>query len=263
MAYDNKQEQDKRPKAPFDLFKLTLWAPSPTAPGKNASFNVDVGIDGIVTLRVRTGDPADKEKAKDGDQIVMRMQPKQFNEWVILFDEVLRGKGENRKQIVEQVWYRWDKDAGKRVKMDAPRDGTKLSFGKDADGKVFVALTAYKRTDIEFGYFDPSRAEFWYVHGDGNRFTEGEMSQSAARGYLAEMRDLQNRISNSRIIQHLTPDLFQPPYVPKPPQGGYGGGNGNNNNRGGGGGYGGGGGQSKPAAAPASGFEDDDTDIPY
>ena len=64
MAYGN-HEKDNRPKAPFDLFALTKWAPS-TAQGKQAMLMVDSDIGGTVIFTVRTGDPADKERMKDG-----------------------------------------------------------------------------------------------------------------------------------------------------------------------------------------------------
>lgn len=262
MAYNNQQEKDKRPKAPFDLFQLTKWAPSPTAPGKNAMFMVNVGLDGSVTFTVRTGDPADKERMKDGDNIRMTLKFEDFEKFVLQFGEAIRSKGECKFALVEQVKFRWDKDQGKRVALDQPRDGMKLFFGKDAEGIFFISLIQYKKTEIEFGFIN-EKPEFIFKHGDGTPFSRAENSLLGARDYHKLLSELHLRVLNSEIRMAQIPDKFQPPYVPQ----GQGGGNGGGGQRqgGGGGGYSGGnggngGGGNKPAAG---GFNDMDDDIPY
>lgn len=269
MAYNNNQEKDKRPKAPFDLFALTKWAPSPTAPGKNAMFMVDAALDGTVSFTVRTGDPADKERMKDGDVIRIRLKLDEFERFVIQFGDAIRSKGPCKYFLVEQVRFRWDKDAGKRVPLDEPRDGIKLAYGKDDEGVFFIALTQYKKTDIEFGFIN-ERPEFAFKHNDGGFFSRAENSVIGARSYHKLLNELHSRITTSRILQNARPDDYQPPYVPQQQGGGQGGGNrggnggGNNGsyNRGNGGGNNSnsnGGGSSKPAPE----FSDLDDDIPY
>jgi uncharacterized membrane protein YgcG len=269
MAYNN-QEKDKRPKAPFDLFQLTLWAPS-TAPGKSAMFLVDVGIDGKVSFTVRTGDPADKEKAKDGDVIRMRMSLLDYEKFVNLFGDVLRAKGPIKRAAVEQVYYKFNKDTKQRERMDTPRDGNKLFINKDADGTVSISLVQYNRTNIEFGFL-PRNPEILFANEDGQKWSDGEMSLSNARAYQKILAELFTRVMASTTRQHQVPDLYQPPYVPPAQGSGSGGGYGNksggggnsygnnqNRNNGGGGGNSNGGGNRAPIQA-----EDDmEDDIPY
>jgi hypothetical protein len=263
MAYNN-QEKDKRPKAPFDLFALTLWAPS-TAQGKSAMFMMDVSLDGKVNFTVRTGDPADKEKQKDGDVIRMRMNLVDYEKVVNVFGDVIRSKGPMKVAAVALDYYRWDKESKQRVRMDAPRDGNKLFINKDADGTVSLSLVQYNRTNIEFGFI-PRNPELVFAHSDGNKWTDGEMSLSGARAYHKVMAELHSRVAASTIRQHQIPDQFQPPYVaPQAAGGGQGGGYKSGNGGGGGGGY------NKPQQSNNGGgqravvvAEDDmDDDIPY
>jgi len=266
MAYD---KQDKRPAAPFDLFDLTLWAPS-TAQGKFAMFLVDVGIDGKVTFTVRTGDPADKEKAKDGDVIRMRMKLVDFEKVTNVFGDVVRSKGPMKECAVEQVYFKFDKASGQRVRMEQPRDGNKLFINKDSDGVVSISLVQYNRPNIEFGFL-ARNPEIVFAHGDGNKWSEGEMSQSGARAYHKIMTELFLRVNASLIRQHQIPDQYKPPYVPPQQAGGNGYGNKSGGGGGGGNGYGnqnrnsnGGsnnGGGSRPA--PVQAEDDMDDDVPY
>jgi hypothetical protein len=262
MAYNNNQEKDTRPKAPFDLFSLTKWAPSPTNPSKNAMLSLDVALDGTVSFVVRTGDPADKERMKDGDIIKIRVRFEKYEQFVLQFGDMLRQKGPCKYFLVEQVRFRWDKDAGKRVAMDEPRDGIKLAYGKDDNGVVFMALTQYKKTDIEFGFIE-AKPEFIFKHGDGAPFSPAENSMIGARAYHKLLTELHTRVLNSAIRQQQIPDQFKPPYVA--PQGGGNGGGGYGGNRGGNGGGGGGysnnSGGSRPAPQAAPSMEDDD--VPY
>jgi uncharacterized membrane protein YgcG len=261
MAYNN-QEKDNRPAAPFDLFVLTLWAPS-TAPGKRAMLKLDVDAAGKVTWMVRTGDPADKEKAKDGDVIRMKMNIWDFEKTVNLFGDVVRSKGEMKVAAVEQVYFRFNKETKQRERVDTPRDGAQLFFVKDSEGKIAVSLVQYNRPKIEFGFL-PDRPEFRFAHADGSKFSEAEESQSNARAYHKLLQELQLRVAASQIRQYQVPDQYKPPYVP-PQQGG---GNGGYNKGGNGGGYGNsnGGGSSggqRPPAAAVIGEDDLDDDIPY
>jgi uncharacterized membrane protein YgcG len=261
MAYNN-QEKDTRPAAPFDLFVMTLWAPS-TAPGKRAMFKIDVDAAGRVTFMVRTGDPADKEKAKDGDVIRMKMNYWDFEKVVHLFGDVVRAKGEMKVAVVEQQFFRFNKDTKQRERIDTPRDGNKLFFVKDSEGKIAISLVQYNRPQIEFGFL-AERPEFVFAHADGSKFSDAEMSQSAARSYHKLLSELHQRIQTSMIRQHQVPDQYKPPFVPQQ-QGGNGGGNGGYQNRGGnGGGYNnggnsGGGAQRQQAAVVV----EEDDDIPY
>lgn len=268
MAYGN-QERDNRPNAPFDLFQLTLWAPSPTAPGKSAMFGFDVGIDGKVTARVRTGDPADKEKSKDGDVIRLTFgKLTDFEQFVQVFGDVVRSKEPRKECAVEQVWFRFNKETKQRERMDSPRDGVKLFVDKDRDGRVSLSLVQYNRTNIEFGFL-PQRPEIVFAHGNGDKWTEGEQSQSAARAYHKILGELHQRVDGSRIRQHQVPDLYKPPFVPQKPggNGGQGGGGGQNGysgyNKGGSNGGGGGGNSNYQKPAPVQVEVDMDDDVPY
>jgi hypothetical protein len=262
MAYNN-QEKDNRPAAPFDLFVMTLWAPS-TAPGKRAMFKVEVDAAGRVTFMVRTGDPADKEKAKDGDVIRMKLNFWDFEKVVNLFGDVVRAKGEMKVAVVEQQFFRFNKETKQRERVDTPRDGNKLFFVKDSEGKIAVSLVQYNRPQIEFGFL-AERPEFVFAHADGTKFSDAEMSQSGARAYHKLLGELQSRIQSSLIRQHQVPDQYKPPYVPQQ-QGGGGNGYQNQNRgggQGGGSGYNNGGGQARPQQAAVVAVDDMDDDIPY
>lgn len=259
MAYNN-QERDNRPAAPFDLFVLTLWAPS-TAPGKRAMLKLDVDAAGKVTWMVRTGDPADKDKAKDGDVIRMKMNLWDFEKVVNLFGDVIRSKEPRKECAVEQVYFRFNKETKQRERVDTPRDGNQLFFVKDSEGKIAVSLVQYNRPKIEFGFL-PDRPELRFAHGEGTKWSDAEESQSNARAYHKLLTELQLRIAASQIRQYQVPDQYKPPYVPPQQNGGNGGYNKGGNSGYNNGGSSGGGGSRQPAPAVA-GEDDMDDDIPY
>lgn len=256
MAY-NDQNQDKRPKSPFDLFQLTKWAPSPTAPGKRAMFSVDVGLDGSVTFTMRTGDPADKDRMKDGDNVRMKLRFEDFEKLVLQFGDAIRSKGECKYAFTEQVRFRWNNEAKRREPLETPRDGIKLFFGKDSAGLFFISLIQYKKTEIEFGFLN-DRPDFIFKHGDGTPFSDAENSLLGARSYHKLLTELHNRVLNSAIRQAQIPDQFKPPYQ-SPNAGGGNGGQGGGQRSGGQGGGNNSGGGNKPAPS----FDDMDDDIPY
>lgn len=270
MAYNNQQEKDNRPRSPFDLFALTRWAPSPTAQGKSASFNLDVDDAGRVSFIVRTGDPADKERMRDGDIIRIKLGLDDFERFAIKFGDMLREKGPCKIFFTEQVKFRWDNDAKKRVALDQPRDGIKLVIGKDSEGVVFMALTQFKKTEIEFGFVN-ERPEFIFQHADGTPFSRAENSVIGARAYHKLLTELHSRIEAGLARVARTPDKYKPPFVPQQGSGNGSGGY-NKGNSNGSGGYNGGNrnnasagnsGGVTPQAAPASEFVDTDDEIPY
>ena len=259
MAYDNK-DKDTRPKSPFDLYALTLWTPNPETQGKNASFSIDVDLKGMVSFRVRTGNPADKEKGtpnNPGDVIQMRLPIAEFEQFQLMFGDMLRNKGEIKYALTEQNWFRFNKETKQRERMDKPKDATELFFGKDSEGIVYVSMVSWNKPKFTFNFVN-DRPQFLFKHGNGAYFTPGENSTIQARGYHKLLSELHMRVSDALQRMHVVPDLYQPPYVPKPPQGGYN--KGGNGGGGGGGSYGGGGQSSAPKPQPV--FDDDD-DVPY
>jgi hypothetical protein len=267
MANNQQQDKDKRPRAAYDMQVLTLWGTKGRPEWKTPSFSFNVTRDGNASLTCRTGNPEDKDKTKqgDGDVIRMRMNPKEYKNFINLYGDVVRSKGPLRHQITEQVHFGFNKDTKQREKLAQPRDGVKFSFGKDEDGVIRFALTQYNRTELEFSLApDRSRMNFSIRHPSGEEFTDGDYSQLEARGYLDAFKEAHQMVLLSDITMHQRPDAYQPPYVPN----GNGGVQRNSGNGGGGGGN-----WNRPApaaAAPAAsgggGFTDaygGDDDVPY
>lgn len=269
MANNQQQDKDKRPRAYFDTYALTLWGQPVNSGAKSPQFSINVGDDGRVNITVRTGNPDDKDKSSKGDGDVIRISfnRMRFNTFVDKFGEVVRSKTPLTYHLAEQVQFRWDKEKRERVRMETPRDGITLHFGKGDDGIIRMTLEQYNRSKIEFD-FVPQRTDFLFKHGDGTNFTDAEMAGLAQRAYLKELDKLQDSYVASRIWMKAEPELYQPPYKPDFNKGGNGGGNKgsySNNNGGGNGGYSNNSAPApKPQAEPA-GADDDfsDDDVPY
>lgn len=262
MAGNYQQQEKKKPRAPFDLFSLTLWTPNPApqANGKNASLNWGVNLKGDITVSCRSGNPADKEKTKQGDGDVIRatFPLAQFEIFLGFFNEAIRAKGEYKKFIDSNGWY--GLVDGQRKVLDKPRTDSTLTIGKDSEGKMFIALTKYKRDNFEFS-FTPDRPAFYFRHANGDLFTAAEESVAYASGFQKTLSELYHIVRESDVVHSIYAKDYEERFDPKKAFGAAGGGGGGNSYGGGQnrGGSGGGGGQARPAAAAT----DDDDDIPY
>jgi hypothetical protein len=101
-------------------------------------------------------------------------------------------------------------------KPDGEYVSTKLLMGKDADGKVWIALASTKqgRPNIKF-YFSNNRLRK-YVNRDGSPLSDAEHSKLAAQSYLW-------------AIEHVVPVLLVKMYEPEEPSNNGGSSNNNSN----------------------------------
>lgn len=257
MAGNYQQTEKKKPRAPFDLFSLTMWTPN-AASGKNASLNWGVNTKGEITITCRSGNPADKDKTKNGDGDVIRaaFPVKDFEVFLGFFNEAIRAKGEYKKFIDMLGWY--GLVDGQRKLLDKPRTESTLTVGKDSDGKMFIALTKYKRDSFEFG-FVPDRPAFLFKHASGELFTNAETSVAYAGGYYKNLSNLFEYVTLSDLKHKDYAADYEERFDPKKAfannTGGAAGGQQRSNNGGNGGG------NNRPSAAPVDDM--DDSDMPY
>lgn len=260
--YPQKQER-KKPRAPFDLFNLTLWTPS-VAEGKSASLNWGVTADGKITVTTRSGNPADKEKYSDGDTIRISFPHHVFHVFLGFMGEAARSKGPYKRGIAELGWF--TKKDGQSIRLDQPRTNCELIVGKDDQGVMFIALTKYKRDNYEFRFApEHSRRAFDFKHENGNVFTEGETSVAYASGYIKTLSELYEIVRLSDLAHKSYASDYEERYDPKKAHAGGGGGNGGGQRSGGGssnsGGSSNGGGNNSYRTTTNDDMEDDD--IPY
>lgn len=258
MAYEQKKERDNRLNMPVDFSLLTLWAPCPTAEGKNSSMSWEMSgpSNDQIQLRVSTNDPVDKE-GRDRGQIRAVFPNEVFRIALKFLGEAIRAKGPYKRCIEGLSWF------GKDGRLNEPRTDTELFIGKDEDGKMYISLCKYKRPKIVFD-FAPSRKNWRFKNERGEFLSDAEESVLYAEGHLKLLEDLQLHNNLGKLVLAKNPDLYKPPYQPKQQSGGQGGGNGNGGGSGynnSGGGNSGGGQQSRPSASSYS--ADDDDDIPY
>lgn len=252
MAYEQKKEVDKRLNMPVDFSLLSMWAPCPTAEGKNSVGVWEMtGPSGDqIQFRVNTNDPVDKEGRDRG--IIRAVLPNEiFQIFLTYLDEAIRSKGAYKRCIEGLNW--WGKDG----RLPEPRTDWELFVGKDEAGVMFMSLCKYKRPKIVFDYA-PSRKNFRFKKEDGSLCTDAEESVLYARAHLKLLTDIQSHTQVGKLVRGATPDLYKPAYVPKPQGGGggQGGGNAGYSNSGSTGGTA----QAKPITAASY---DEEDEIPY
>jgi hypothetical protein len=272
---NNGADQDKRPKAPIDWSKLSLSAPVPNVQGASSSLTWDV-VGSNVRATLWTNDPQDKEN--DGGRITSSMPMPVFFGFLANLDNAIKARGEYKTVIEGLNWFGY---GGKR--QETPRVESSMIVGKDADGVMYILLTAPKRPNIVF-HFEPRGQTHGFRNSAGELQSRAETSMMFARAYYTMLSQIMQLDMISQLLKLAEPDKYKPTPVPKWQQGkggnaggggggsynrggnggggsGYGGGNSN----GGGGGYGqssGGGApqqRSQVAAAPDVGEDD----IPY
>lgn len=143
---------------------------------------------------------------------------------------------------------------------DGNVDESELWVGKDKEGVIFLAVTAYNRPKIKFPFIPSEYHQFF--HGSGEQFSKSEASALSAEAYLELLKPM---VAMLQVTEWKDPDEG------KERRGGNGGGNnGGGYQRGnGGGGYGnrgnGGGGNHGGGGSnggDSDGFDSDDA-IPF
>jgi len=270
---NNGATEDKRPKAPVDWSKLSLSTAVEGVQGAWSSFGFDV-VGSNVRVTVWTNDPQDKEN--DNGRITTSMPMPVFFAFMAIYDQVLKSRGEVKKVVEGLNWFGY---GGKR--QDTPRVEAQLFIGKDADGVMYILLTAPKRPNIVFHFETRDAQKFQFRNQEGNLLSKAEVSTMYAKAYYDILSQIYQMDMLSQILKLLEPEKYKPAPAPKWQQGakggngGGGGGNnyqrnnngGGNNNRGNyggnGGGNSGGGSAPVPAARTAVTTEDYDDEIPY
>lgn len=271
---NNGATEDKRPKAPIDWSKLSLSTPVEGVQGAWSSFNFDI-IGSNVRMTVWTNDPQDKDN--DNGKISTSLPMPVFYAFLAVFDQVLKSRGEAKKVVEGLNWFGY---GGKR--QETPRVEAQLFIGKDADGVMYILMTAPKRPNIVFHFETRDSQKFQFRNQEGNILSKAEVSTMYAKAYYDILSQIYQLDMLSQILKLLEPDKYKPAPTPKWQQGkggtagGSGGGGNNyqrNNNNGGGnnnrsnysnGGGNSGGGSTAPAPSRAQvTTEDYDDEIPY
>ncbi len=245
-----------RAKNALDNRKLNLTAPcpTPTGAGKTSTLTVNVFTaektgEPNPRITVFTRDPEDQGERNGYGKIQANLDPIVFMVVMEKLERVARGPvGTEDKVKMENKNYTFF--GGK--KSDAPQVVSEVQFGKDADGLVWISVTAQNRPRIKFP-FGPNDFHTLF-HTSGEQFSRAEASELWALAWIRLMRKM--------VPAFLVSDYKDIPYDPNAAggRGGQGGGGGRqwNNNSGG---QGGGGQQQR--SAPPKVESTSDEDIPW
>jgi uncharacterized membrane protein YgcG len=223
----------ERKKIAFDNRKLHLSTPCPTAKGKYSSLQVNL-FSNNPRITVYTNDPDDQGESKQYGKITANLDAQVFMVFLGALAKIIDGPaGQEDKVKIENKNFIFP--GGKR--SESPVVQSELHFGKDAEGVVWVSVTARDRPRIKFPF---GKSDFHTLfHKTGEQYSNGEQSALFARGWV---RLMENMLAHLLVTEYVEPE--------KKDNGGgnrNGGGGGYNRNNGGGGGnrgnsYGGGGG---------------------
>lgn len=235
-----------RKKIALDNQKLSMSAPNQK--GKRAGLLWQL-INNNPRIVVYTNDPDDQI---DYGKITAALDAPTFFAFLNLIDKAISATGEYKEKI-DNMNFSWA--GGKR--SDTPSVVSSLLVGKDADGVIWIAVSAPRRPQIKFPFMNPEFHNFF--HKDGSPYEKAEVSALIAKSYLD-------------MLRHLMAGLMITEYVePKPKEdrgggnrGGQGGGGGQRSGGGGGwGGNSGGGGGGGGRAESSGGGDDLGEDTPW
>jgi hypothetical protein len=221
-----------RAKNGLDNNKLNLSVPCPADPSKKSSLIWGFHANNP-RLTVYTNVPDDQGADKGYGKISANLDMPVFFGFLHLLNQTIAHVGEIKNKIENKNFIF---PGGKR--SERPVVVSELWVGKDADGVVWLSVTAKDRPKIKFTFGTSDFHKF--VHGDGTPFTDGEMSVAFASGYV---NILEKMMTNMAVSHYVEP-------VKKDNGGGKGNWN-NNQNQNRGGNSGGG------RSAPASDMSDD------
>lgn len=221
-----------RKKIGLDNQKLSMSAPN--SKGKRAGLLWQL-INNNPRIVVYTNDPDDQA---DYGKITAALDAPTFFAFLNLIDNAIKAEGEYKEKI-DNANYTWP--GGKR--SETPSVVSSLIVGKDADGLIWISVSAPRRPQIKFPFINPEFHNFF--HRDGSPYEKAEVSAIMAKSYLDILRGMMAQLLVTEYVE------------PKPKEDRNGGGN-----RGGGFGGGSGGGAPRQERPKAS-FADMEDDTPW
>lgn len=262
-------QRPPRKKNALDNRKLHLSAPCPTAKGKWSSFQVNVFTaektgEPNPRITVYTRDPEDQGESKNYGKIQANLDPVVFMALMVKLRWICEGAPNTVAEPIQAGAEDKVKMENKNFifpggrKSEEPVPVSEIHMGKDADGVVWISITAKDRPRIRFT-FGPNQFHTLY-HKTGEQFSKGEASVLWALGWIRLMEEM--------IPPFLISDYVDIPYDPNAAKGGgggfqRGGGGGGGYNRGGGGGGGDRGGYQKGNMSGGGATETAEDDIPW
>lgn len=226
----------QRVKHALDHRKLNLSAPTPGQPGKFSSLIWGFHANNP-RITVWTNVPEDQTEKNGNGKIAANMDTPVMFAMLNLLNMAIDAEGEKRWKIENKNFIF---PGGKR--SEKPVVVSETWIGKDAEGCVFISVTARDRPKIKFVF--GSNDFHAFMNQDGSPMSKAETSVLFAKAYV-------------RILEGILPGLAIANYEePKPKEGG--GGYGNRGGGGGGNNYGNRGGGNSGGGGGGSSFESDD-----
>jgi hypothetical protein len=172
---ENTFKPQPRVKNGLDNNKLNMTAVN--TKGKRASLLWQL-INNNPRIVVYTNDPDDQVNY---GKIAAKIDAPIFFAFMNLIEQAINAVGEFKGKI-DNSNFSWN--GGKRA--ETPTVESSLLAGKDADGVVWVAVSAPRRPQIKFPFVNPEFHSF--VHKDGAPYSKGEVSILMAKSYLDVLR---------------------------------------------------------------------------
>lgn len=232
MSQDNKFPAKVYPKNALNNEKLTMWAPSPNAPGRSARLEYSL-LENCPRITIFTGDPSENSKENNFGKIFGAMDPQSFYIFMSLLEQAANAKEEFKTKI-ENKGYTFF--GGKR--SETPVVLSETIVGRDKDGIVWMSVVAPNRPRIKFPF---TISEYHnIVRGDGSQPTAPEISSMVAKATVKILQSIYPLVMAKEYVD--TYALRQAKKAAKSGGGSYGG--------------------NKPTAA-SGGYDDSEDSIPF
>lgn len=169
----------------FNNGDLTLWAKNQEDNWAFMNFNVETRgrrkNDNVFRINVHTRVSSEERKP-----ITALLDVGTFGIFCELLKtcieyKVVDGK-EYRAPVIEFEEQKWSKGQNGKFQPDGTYIKCKLYLGKDAEGRVWIAVTSGKRNNIKFIFHKHKTVHL--KRQDGSELSEADLSVLAARSYL-------------------------------------------------------------------------------
>lgn len=195
MAYNqNGNSYPQREKNVLDDRKLRLSTKNEQGKWANLSFGVYSNNPRVTVYSGIDGD-------KDNGRISANMDTPAFYVFLHKLAEVIdfvpTEDAKDIKYKIENKRPNFQKGGGR---PNGTVTESELWFGKSANGVVWLSVTGYQRPKIQFKFGEGVEYHSFF-HGNGEQFTEGELSKAFAKAYLEALYGIIPVLKTTKYVE--------------------------------------------------------------
>lgn len=182
---DYQNQQQEFTKTAFNNRDVTLWAKNQEDAWANMIFAVETTgrkkHDNVFAIKVFTRVSTEEKKP-----ITALLDVGTFGIFTKLLRDTIAMKLEPGKEykapVIESLEQKWTKGENGRNIPDGTYVNSRVHLGKDAEGKVWIAVTSGKRNNIKFIFHKNKMVNL--RHSDGSPLSDAELSILSAHSFL-------------------------------------------------------------------------------